>query len=75
MIGCSALTESDAGSDPLGSMVSTARLENGQYVINGNKHWIENAPMADMCLIYAKTEDNVLRGFLIEKGTPGLETY
>jgi glutaryl-CoA dehydrogenase len=68
LIGCSALTERLAGSDPMGSMTSTAKLENGFWTLNGSKHWIENSPLADLLLVYAKDVDTGdLRGFLIER--------
>ena len=68
LIGCSGLTEKGAGSDPLGSMTSTAKLQNGFWTINGSKHWIENSPLADLLLVWAKDVDTGhLRGFLIER--------
>jgi len=70
-IGCFGLTEPDHGSDP-GSMETRARKTNGGYVLTGSKTWITNAPIADLFLVWAKTEDGVIRGFLIEKGTKGL---
>jgi glutaryl-CoA dehydrogenase len=70
-IGCFGLTEPDHGSDP-GSMVTRARKTAGGYLLTGNKTWITNAPIADLFLVWAKTDDGVIRGFLIEKGTKGL---
>ena len=73
MIGCFGLTEPDHGSDP-GSMVTRARKTAGGYVLNGEKTWISNAPIANLMLVWAKDEDDVVRGFLIEKGLAGLDT-
>ena len=70
-IGCFGLTEPDAGSDP-GGMTTRARKVDGGYVISGAKTWISNAPIADVFVIWAKTEDGVIRGFVLEKGMKGL---
>ena len=70
-IGCFGLTEPDHGSDP-GSMVTRARTAPGGYVLNGTKTWISNSPIADVFLVWAKTDDDVIRGFLLEKGAKGL---
>jgi glutaryl-CoA dehydrogenase len=72
MIGCFGLTEPDHGSDP-GSMITRARKVAGGYSLSGAKTWISNAPIADLFLVWAKTEDGAIRGFLIEKGAKGLE--
>jgi glutaryl-CoA dehydrogenase len=71
-IGCFGLTEPDAGSDP-GSMITRAKKAPGGYSLSGAKTWISNAPIADVFLVWAKTEDGAIRGFLIEKGAKGLE--
>jgi len=73
MIGCFGLTEPDAGSDP-GSMRTRAAKQDGGYVLNGSKIWISNSPVADVCVVWAKTEDDVIRGFLVERGMKGLST-
>lgn len=70
-IGCFGLTESHGGSDP-GAMHTHARKQGGDWVINGSKMWITNGTLADVALVWARTEGGV-RGFLIEKGTPGFE--
>jgi glutaryl-CoA dehydrogenase len=70
-IGCFGLTEPDHGSDP-GSMATRAKKTSGGFLLSGSKTWITNAPIADLYLVWAKTEDGVIRGFLIEKGTKGL---
>ncbi|MEL6450159.1 MAG: acyl-CoA dehydrogenase [Pseudomonadota bacterium] len=72
-IGCFGLTEPDAGSDPAG-MKTTAKKTDGGYVLNGAKMWISNAPIADVFVIWAKSEAHggKIRGFVLEKGTPGL---
>ncbi|HWY23599.1 MAG TPA: acyl-CoA dehydrogenase [Nevskia sp.] len=72
-IGCFGLTEPDHGSDP-GSMAARAKAAPGGYVLNGAKTWITNSPIADLFLVWAKTEDGVIRGFLLEKGMRGLST-
>jgi glutaryl-CoA dehydrogenase len=71
IVGCFGLTEPDHGSDP-GSMTTRARNAPGGYRLRGAKTWITNAPIADLFLVWAKTEDDVIRGFLIEKGADGL---
>ncbi|MEE2983316.1 MAG: acyl-CoA dehydrogenase [Pseudomonadota bacterium] len=70
-VGCFGLTEPDHGSDP-GAMKSRARRVEGGYLITGNKMWISNSPIADVFLVWAKTEDGVIRGFVLEKGMEGL---
>ncbi len=70
-IGCFGLTESHGGSDP-GAMHTHAKKQGGDWVINGSKMWITNGTLADVALVWARTEDGV-RGFLVEKGTPGFE--
>lgn len=70
-IGCFGLTEPDFGSDP-GGMVTRAKKVDGGYVLRGTKMWISNAPIADVFLIWAKDDENVIRGFLLEKGMKGL---
>jgi glutaryl-CoA dehydrogenase len=71
IVGCFGLTEPDHGSDP-GSMVTRARKAPGGFRLSGAKTWITNAPIADLFLVWAKTEDDVIRGFLVEKGADGL---
>jgi len=71
-IGCFGLTEPDHGSDP-GSMVTRARKVAGGYSLSGAKTWISNAPIADVFLVWAKTDDGAIRGFILEKGAKGLE--
>ena len=72
LIGCFALTEPDAGSDP-GSMLSRAKKVDGGYKLNGSKTWITNSPIADVFVIWAKDEQGVLRGFIARKDFKGLE--
>ena len=71
-VGCFGLTEPDHGSDP-GSMVTRAVKDGDEYVLNGAKMWITNSPIADVAVVWAKL-DGVIRGFLVERGTPGFET-
>lgn len=71
-VGCFGLTEPDHGSDP-GSMVTRAVKDGDEYVLNGSKMWITNSPIADVALVWAKL-NGVIRGFLVDRGTPGFET-
>ncbi|USG60093.1 acyl-CoA dehydrogenase [Sneathiella marina] len=70
-IGCFGLTEPDHGSDP-GSMVTRAKSVDGGYSVSGAKMWITNSPVADVFVVWAKTDDGVIRGFILEKGMDGL---
>ncbi|AFT69619.1 Acyl-CoA dehydrogenase domain protein [Alloalcanivorax dieselolei B5] len=70
-IGCFGLTEPDHGSDP-GSMVTRAKKTDGGYLLSGAKMWITNSPIADVFVVWAKTEDDKIRGFILEKGWEGL---
>src|SRR3979409_866190 len=70
-VGCFGLTEPDHGSDP-GSMVTRAKSAPGGYRLNGAKMLITNAPIADVFVVWAKTEDGMIRGFILEKGMEGL---
>jgi glutaryl-CoA dehydrogenase len=70
-IGCFGLTEPNHGSDP-GSMVTRARAADGGYRLTGAKMWISNSPIADVFVVWAKTDDGVIRGFILEKGAKGL---
>jgi len=73
LIGCFGLTEPEAGSDP-GGMQTTARKTPGGYVLNGAKMWISNAPIADVFVVWAKSQSHggKVRGFILDRGTPGL---
>ena len=73
LIGCFGLTESDAGSDPA-SMKTNAIEKDDGYILNGSKTWITNAPIADLLIIWAKDEQDVLRGFIVDRDTKGLTT-
>ena len=70
-IGCFGLTEPDHGSDP-GGMVTRAKAVEGGYRLTGSKMWISNSPLADVFIVWAKTDDGVIRGFILEKGMQGL---
>src|SRR6187549_1982267 len=70
VIGCFGLTEPDAGSDP-GSMRTHARRDGSDWVLNGAKMWITNGTIADIAVVWARTEDDEIRGFVVEKGMPG----
>src|SRR5208337_2496706 len=71
LIGCFGLTEPDHGSDP-GSMVTRARAVSGGFLLTGSKTWISNSPFADVFVVWAKTDDQAIRGFILEKGWKGL---
>lgn len=75
MIGCFGLTEPSAGSDP-GAMRTTAIKDGDSYVLDGIKTWITNSPIADLAIVWAKVTDegDRIRGFVVERGTPGFET-
>ena len=70
-IGCFGLTEPDHGSDP-GGMITRAKAVDGGYRLTGAKMWISNSPLADVFIVWAKTDDDVIRGFILEKGMEGL---
>jgi glutaryl-CoA dehydrogenase len=72
LIGAFGLTEPHGGSDPA-NMKTHARRRGGDWVLNGAKMWITNSPLADVFVIWAKTEEGI-RGFLVDRGTKGLET-
>ena len=73
MIGCFGLTEADAGSDPAGMRTRAEKTASG-YRLSGSKMWISNAPVADVFIIWAKSDahDNQIKGFILEKGMKGL---
>lgn len=71
LIGAFGLTEPNAGSDP--ASIQTKAVKSGaKYILNGSKTWISNAPVADVFVVWAKTEDGKIRGFLLDKGMKGL---
>ena len=70
LIGCFGLTESNFGSNP-GGMATTAIKDGDEWIINGSKMWITNGSLADVALVWAKDEDGIVRGFLLEKGMEG----
>ena len=71
LIGCFGLTEPNAGSDP-SSMTTTAKKVDNYYLLNGTKTWITNSPIADVFVVWAKDEEGIVRGFVLEKGMEGL---
>src|SRR5487761_1561410 len=73
-IGCFGLTEPQFGSNP-GGMLTRAARKGESYVLNGEKMWITNGSLADIAVIWAKCEDEKIRGFLVEKGTPGFKAW
>ena len=70
-VGCFGLTEPDFGSDP-GGMAARAKKVDGGYLLSGTKTWITNSPIADVFVVWAKTGDGKIRGFILEKGWQGL---
>ncbi|MCA3287252.1 MAG: acyl-CoA dehydrogenase [Roseomonas sp.] len=72
-VGCFGLTEPDAGSDP-SSMRTRATKVDGGWKLSGSKTWISNSPIADVCLVWAKDDEGILRGFLLDRGMKGLTT-
>jgi glutaryl-CoA dehydrogenase len=72
-IGCFGLTEPDAGSDP-GAMRTRTVRSGKSYILNGAKAWITSGSIADLAIVWARTEEGPIRGFLVEKGTPGFTT-
>ena len=74
-VGCFGLTEPDHGSDP-SSMVTRATKVDGGYVLNGSKNWITNSPIADVCIVWAKSDahDNKIKGFIVDRECQGLST-
>jgi glutaryl-CoA dehydrogenase len=73
LVGCFGLTEPDFGSDP-GGMITRAREQGSGYVLSGEKAWITHAPVADVFVIWAKTDAGDVAGFVLDKGMPGLES-
>ncbi|RPJ11790.1 MAG: acyl-CoA dehydrogenase [Deltaproteobacteria bacterium] len=72
VIGCFGLSEPDFGSDPAGMVTRAERSSSGEYILNGTKMWITNGPLAQVALVWAKAGEEI-RGFLVEKGTPGFQ--
>ncbi|MDX2144875.1 MAG: acyl-CoA dehydrogenase [Rhodospirillaceae bacterium] len=72
-IGSFGLTEPNSGSDP-GSMTTRAKKVDGGHALSGAKMWISNSPVADVFVVWAKTDDDVIRGFILERGMKGLAT-
>ena len=71
LIGCFGLTEPNSGSDP-GSLATRARSVPGGWKLSGSKNWISSAPLADVFIVWAKDDDNAIRGFILDKGMAGL---
>lgn len=72
LVGCFGLTEPNHGSDP-GGMETKATKKGDNFVLNGSKTWISNSPIADVFIVWAKDDNNDIRGFILEKGMGGLE--
>ena len=73
LIGCFGLTEPDGGSDP-GAMRTRARKDGGDYVLSGSKMWITNSPLADVAVVWAKDDEDVIRGFIVPRDAKGFST-
>ncbi len=72
-IGCFGLTEPDHGSDP-SSMVTNIKEDGDHYILNGAKMWITNSPLADIAVVWAKDEEGIIRGLIVERGMEGFST-
>ena len=70
LIGCFGLTEPNFGSNPSG-MLTNAKKTNGGYILNGSKMWITNGSIADLSIVWAKDDDGVIRGFIVENNSEG----
>src|ERR1700678_3928372 len=73
-VGCFGLTEPQFGSNP-GGMLTRAKKDGDSYILNGEKMWITNGSISDVAVVWAKCEDEKIRGFLVEKGTPGFKAW
>jgi glutaryl-CoA dehydrogenase len=73
-IGCFGLTEPQFGSNP-GGMLTRAKKDGDNYILNGEKMWITNGSISDVAVVWAKCEDEKIRGFLVEKGMPGFKAW
>lgn len=73
LIGCFGLTEPDYGSDP-GGMVTRAKKDGNDYILNGAKMWITNGGIADLAIVWAKNDEDQIKGFIVDKGTKGFTT-
>ena len=73
MVGCFGLTEPDHGSNPAG-MITNIKDKGDHYLLNGAKMWISNAPFADIAVVWAKDEEGVIRGLIVERGMAGFST-
>jgi len=73
-IGCFGLTEPQFGSNP-GGMLTRAKKEGDSFILNGEKMWITNGSISDVAVVWAKCDDEKIRGFLLEKGTPGFKAW
>lgn len=73
IIGCFGLTEPNFGSNPAGMLTKAERVKDG-WVLNGSKAWITNGSIADIAIVWAKADDDEIRGFIVEKGTKGFTT-
>jgi glutaryl-CoA dehydrogenase len=71
-IGCFGLTEPNVGSDPGGMETRARKQDDGSYVLSGAKNWITNSPVADVFVVWAKDDEGIVRGFILEKGMEGL---
>jgi len=73
IIGCFGLTEPEFGSNP-GGMITNAKREGNNWILNGSKMWITNGTISDIAIVWAKDEEGIIRGFIVEKGTDGYTT-
>lgn len=74
LVGCFGLTEPNHGSDPSSMETRAKKQPDGDFIINGSKNWITNSPIADVFIVWAKDDNNDIRGFILERDMPGIET-
>mmetsp|Transcript_10529 Transcript_10529/g.20751 ORF Transcript_10529/g.20751 Transcript_10529/m.20751 type:complete len:429 (+) Transcript_10529:68-1354(+) len=74
LIGCFGLTEPNHGSDPSGMETRARKQADGSYILSGSKNWITNSPIADLLIIWAKDDEGDIRGFILERDMPGIDT-
>lgn len=74
-VGCFGLTEPNHGSDPSSMETKLRKTDTGDFLLTGSKNWITNSPIADIFIVWAKDEDNCVRGCIVERGMPGLDTH
>ena len=74
-VGCFGLTEPNHGSDPSSMETKLRKTDTGDFLLSGSKNWITNSPIADIFIVWAKDEESCVRGCILERGMPGLDTH